>query len=120
MLTVDPTALRPLKSSLTVSDPSTTTERAFARSSAAIKGPDDSARARTSPQAGVVPTTLVVQLVLPAASDSLAVDAGATAAMSGATVRLPRASASATVSVEDVPRPPRTPDELVVDPGVTM
>ena len=76
-------------------------------------------RARTVSQLGVLPTTEVVQLVEPLVrlSDRLVV--GATAATSGATVCEASAVASETVSVDAEPDPPRTPELLVVLPGVT-
>ena len=58
---------------------------------------------------GVVPTTVVVQLVRPAIRVSDREVAGATAAMSGATVFDASAVASASVRVEAEPNPPRMP-----------
>ena len=69
---------------------------------------------------GVVPVSVVVQLVSPAVSATLAVGTGATATTSGATsVDDPRASASPTVSVDAEPNPPRTPVLSVELPGET-
>ena len=75
------------------------------------------ARERTVDQDGVVPVSVVVQLVSPTVNDTWAVLVGATASMSGATSEDANASASPAVSVEDEPNPPRTPLLLVVLPG---
>src|SRR6478672_9206073 len=48
-----------------VDGPSTTTGRALASSAAVMKLPDDTLRARTCSHCGVLPTTDVVQFVLP-------------------------------------------------------
>src|SRR5665647_884979 len=84
------------------------------------KRPSARLRALTWSQSGVVPTTLVVQLVVPAVSDCDPVTTGATLAMSGATTRLASAVESRIVSVEADPRPPRMPVALVVLPGETI
>ena len=75
------------------------------------------ARERTVDQDGVVPVSVVVQLVSPTVNDTWAVLVGATASMSGATSEDANASASPAVSVEDEPNPPRTPLLLVLLPG---
>ena len=66
---------------------------------------------------GVVPTTVVDQLPLPAMSVSVACVVGATALMSGATTGEDSAAALATVNVEAEPKPPRMPAADVVLPG---
>ena len=63
-----------------------------------------------------MPVSVVVQLVEPLVSDAEVVETGATAWTSGATSELAMASASETVSVDDVPKPPRTPLDDVVEP----
>ena len=62
---------------------------------------------------------VVVQFVEPAVNTSSVSAWGATAITFGATFFDPSAFASASVSVLAVPKPPRTPLELVVLPGVT-
>ena len=74
-------------------------------------------RPRTVSHDGQVPTTVVVQLVVPATSDSDSEEVGATAPMSGATVLESSAVALARVSVDAVPNPPRIPELEVVLPG---
>ena len=66
-----------------------------------------------------MPTTLVVQLVDPMVSVPEDWLAGATWATSGAATLDPRASASALVSVDAEPNPPRMPP-LVALPGETI
>src|ERR1019366_3328149 len=117
MVTDWPTTSVEPKSSVAVVAPSTTTEAAEAWSALDRKTPLDMVRARTDSQDGVVPATVVVQLLVPATRDcELDVD-GATAAMSGATTGDARAAASAWVRVEAEPNPPRRPVVLVVLPG---
>ena len=65
--------------------------------------------ARTVNHDGVVPTTVVDQLPLPAMSVSVACVVGATALMSGATTGEESAAALAVVNVEAEPKPPRMP-----------
>ncbi len=74
-------------------------------------------RPRTVNHEGSVPTTVVVQLVVPATRLSDSDVVGATAAMSGATVFDDSAVASPTVRVEAEPNPPRMPELEVVLPG---
>ncbi len=93
---------------------------ASASSFALRKLPVASVRARTERHCGVLPTTLVVQLVLPLSSSRDVLWTGATPAMSGAAVFDVSTSASETVRVEAEPKPPRTPLELVELPGDTM
>ena len=109
MLTSEPTGLRSSPSSVAVSGPSTTTDAASATSLAVKNRPLDSVRARTAGQSVVVPTTDVVQFVVPYVSDCELEMTGATALMSGATTDEDRAVASAIVSVVADPKPPRTP-----------
>src|ERR1019366_7351346 len=104
-------------SSWAVVAPKTTTEAAEAWSAAVRNVPADMVRARTDNQEGVVPTTDVVQLLAPATRDCELDVLGATAAMSGATTAEANAAASAWVSVEADPNPPRRPVVLVVLPG---
>src|SRR5450631_3102612 len=117
MVTLWPTTSVEPKSSWAVVAPRTTTEDALAWSAAVRNVPADRVRARTDIQEGVVPTTEVVQLLDPATRDCELDVLGATAAMSGATTGEARAAASAWVSVEADPNPPRTPVVLVVLPG---
>ena len=117
MVTLCPTTSVEPKSSWAVVAPRTTTEAAEAWSAAVKNVPADMVRARTDNQDGVVPTTEVVQLLAPATTDSELEVLGATAAMSGATTGEARACASAWVSVEADPNPPRRPVVLVVLPG---
>jgi hypothetical protein len=119
-VTVCPTGLPTLNSSEAVSEPRTTTFAPAEASSGVKNRPEASVRERTSFQFGVVPTTLEVQLVVPAVSAVVVVLAGATRATSGATVRSAIAWASARVSVEAEPKPPRTPLLLVLLPGETI
>jgi hypothetical protein len=72
---------------------------------------------RTASHDGLVPTTVVVQLVVPATNVSDSEVVGATAAISGATVFDDRAVASPGVRVEADPNPPRMPELEVVLPG---
>src|SRR5664280_1056492 len=97
--------------------PKTATEAAEAWSAAVRNVPADMVRARTDNQEGVVPTTDVVQLLAPATRDCELDVLGATAAMSGAPTAEANAAASAWVSVEADPNPPRRPVVLVVLPG---
>src|SRR5581483_155760 len=99
--------------------PRTTTAAAVFSSSAVKKRPLSMARARTAAQAGVVPTTLVVQLLDPTVSVPDDWVLGATCATSGATIFDWRASASPLVSVLAVPKPPRMPP-VVTLPGETI
>ena len=62
----------------------------------------------------MVPTTVVVQLVPLAVSDTEVVEVGATAAMSGATLGSASIAASAVVSVVAEPKPPRMPVQVVL------
>src|ERR1700689_878361 len=66
---------------------------------------------------GVEPTTVVLQLLVPAVSVSDEDVGGATALMSGATVLEESAVALAMVRVEAVPKPPRMPEDEVELPG---
>src|SRR5262249_23463801 len=104
---------------LTVSGPSTTTEAAFRWSASVMKRPASTGRDRTVRQLGVVPVSVVVQFVDPRTSDADVVDAGATASMSGAATREGGARASAWVSADAVPNPPRAPAVVVELPGET-
>ena len=65
--------------------------------------PSTTVRARTGSHDGVVPTTDEVQVCVPAARDWLDVEAGATAATSGAMAGLASICASLEVSVVAVP-----------------
>ena len=65
----------------------------------------------------MVPTTVVVQLAVPAVRVSDDCVVGATALMSGATALEDSASASAMVKVDAVPNPPRMPAVEVELPG---
>ena len=109
-----------MKSSEAVVEPSTTTGEALSSSAWVKNRPSATVRARTPSHDGVVPTTLVVQLVLPLTSDASVVETGATAAMSGAVVWSANATASRVVSVEAEPRPPRMPPVVVDEPGETI
>src|SRR5665647_1820022 len=117
MVTLWPTTSVEPKSSAAVVAPRTTTDAAEAWSALDRNTPLDMVRARTDNQEGVVPTTVVVQLLAPATRDCELEVLGATAAMSGATTGEARACASAWVSVEADPNPPRSPVVLVVLPG---
>ena len=118
-VTVVPTALGPVISSSAVVAPSTMTLAPESSSPAVKKRPEDSVRARTLSQSGVVPTTELVQVVEPTVRTWEPVLTGATLPMSGATAGSAKALASAIVRVVAVPRPPRTP--LVVElPGETI
>ena len=120
MFTLCPRASRPPKSSVAVVEPSTVTAAASLSSAALKNRPWVRLRARTGSQSGVVPTTFVVQFVVPAVSDCEPVTTGATLAMSGATTGLASAVASRVVRVDADPRPPRIPLVVVVLPGETM
>src|SRR5579875_1283655 len=115
IVTVWPTGFCPLNSSEAVSDPRTTTAASVFTSFAVMNRPSLTVRLRTCSHAGVVPVTVVVQLVVDdepeevlaaaaaknprrvgaAVSSSDAVLAGATALMSGAVVGFCSALASA-------------------------
>ena len=82
-----------------------------------MKRPSVIERPRTVSHDGLVPTTVVVQLVVPATRVSDSELVGATAPMSGATVFEASAAASPAVSVEAEPNPPRMPELDVVLPG---
>ena len=114
-----PTALRPPNSSEAVSAPSTTTRARRSTSSWVKKRPLCSVRERTSSQAGVVPASWVVQLVVPATSETDEPVVGATRATSGTTEWSAIEAASWRVSVDALPKPPRTPDDEVLLPGET-
>src|SRR4051812_10272533 len=116
-VTVSPTALVRGNSSSAVVAPNTVTAVPFVSSAAVRNRPLSSVRARTRSQESFVPTTLVVQFVDAAVNDAEVEVVGATAAMSGATVFDASASASAVVSVDADPKPPRTPPVLVWLPG---
>src|ERR1700742_4683824 len=117
MVTCWPTGSIPPNSSDAVSDASTVTAAECASSDAGMKRPDDRLRPRTESQLGVVPTTVVVQFVDPlSTSCELLCRTGATPPMSGADCLDARAAASAAVSVDADPNPPRTP-LLVELPG---
>ena len=118
--TVWPTGSRKPKSSWAVVAPRTTTGALVDRSWATMNRPSVIDRPRTVSHDGSVPTTVVVQLVVPATRLSLSESAGATEWMSGATTLEVRAAASPTVSVEAEPKPPRMPELDVVLPGVTV
>ena len=85
-VTVRPTAFCDGKSSLAVSEPSTTTRAAVDSSLALMNRPDDNFRERTVCHDEVVPVRVVVQFVEPFSSSADVVDTGATAEMSGAAV----------------------------------
>ncbi len=119
-VTLCPTGLPTRNSSEAVSGPSTTTSAAASTSAWVKNRPTDRSRARTSVQDVVVPTNEVVQLVSPLTSETLEEVVGATAATSGATFSSSMVWASATVSVDAEPKPPRCPEESVVLPGETM
>ena len=114
-VTVWPTGSRTPNSSCAVVAPSTATAASAVSSAAVMKRPSATLRARTDSQSGWCPTTVVVQLVPAAVSVSDRDVAGATAAMSGATVFDASAVASASVSVEALPNPPRMPVLAVVE-----
>jgi hypothetical protein len=100
-----------------VSGASTVTAAAFVSSAAVRNRPDATVRPRTDAHCEVVPTTVVVQFVAPLTSDSLLLcRIGATPLMSGAAVFELSAVASAMVSVDADPNPPRRPP-LVELPG---
>ena len=120
IVTVCPTGFRAPNSSCAVLGPSTTTVRALSSSAAVMNVPEDTLRARTCDHCGVLPTTDVVQLVLPLSISSEVLCVGATAATSGAAVLDFSAFASLIVKVAADPKPPRTPLELVELPGETM
>ncbi len=119
VVTVCPTALRPPNSSEAVSAPSTTTLARRSTSSWVKNRPLCSFRERTSSHDGVVPASWVVQLVVPATSETCAPVVGATWATSGTTVLSAIEEASCRVSVDALPKPPRTPDDEVLLPGET-
>src|SRR5450759_1882309 len=119
-LPVCPRALQPPKTSVAVVEPSTATDAASLSSAVVKKRPSVRLRALTASQSGVVPTTLVVQFVLPAVNDCEPVTTGATRAMSGATTGLASALASRVVSVDADPRPPRIQLVLIELTGETM
>ena len=79
-------------------------------------------RLRTCSHAGVVPATVVVQVLelMSSVRDADEDWTGATALMSGATVLEARAVASACVSVDAEPNPWRMPLEDVELPGETV
>ena len=83
-----PTGSTPLNSSEAVSTPSTATAVCSATSWLSIKRPWVTVRSRTVAQVGVVPLTVVVQVLELTASVSPSAEdlTGATALMSGATV----------------------------------
>ena len=85
-----------------------------------MKRPSVMERPRTVSHDGSLPTTVVVQLVVPATRVSDTEVVGATAAISGATVFEASAAASPVVSVEADPNPPRMPELDVVLPGVMV
>src|SRR5438105_14827854 len=120
IITCCPTGSIGPNSSLAVVGPSTTTGVAAALSASVKKRPDDNVRARTVSHDAVVPVIDVVQFVLPFVNACELLRVGATARMSGAAILDASAVASLMVSVEAEPRPPRTPDEFVDDPGVTI
>ena len=120
IVSVRPIGLPVVKSSAAVVAPSTTTGAELSSSAWVKNRPSAVERARTPSQLGVVPTTLVVQLVLPLTSDVCALDTGATAAMSGAVGAVAKAAASRSVSVDAEPRPPRMPPIEVELPGETI
>src|SRR5664279_4623710 len=92
-----------VNSSLAVSGPSTTTGAACAWSFAVMNRPEVTPRERTTFQLGVVPVSVVVQLVDPLTSDTDDVEIGATAWMSGAAALDWSARASWTVNVDAEP-----------------
>ena len=120
MLTVWPSGSLCPNSLLAVVGPSTVTSATFFSSAAVRNRPSASVRARTSASSGVVPTTLVVQLAVPAVRVCPVIEIGATAAMSGAAVLDASAPASCRVSVVAEPSGPFTPPELVALPGVMI
>src|SRR5579862_6975878 len=87
-----------------------------------MKRPWVTVRLRTVAHDGVVPLTVEVQLLEFAPSVSVAEEdtTGATALMSGATVLDASEAASASVSVEAEPNPPRMPLAEVELPGDTV
>src|SRR6266536_4119771 len=116
MVTDCPTGFSGPNSSVAVSAASTVTAAALASSAAVRNRPLASVRPRTSCQDGVVPTTVVVQFVEPLTTDCEPCSTGATPATSGAAVCDDSAAASAVVSVDAEPKPPRSPP-LVALPG---
>ena len=106
-----------MKSSEAVVEPITTTGEALSSSAWVKNRPSATVRARTPSHDGVVPTTLVVQLVLPLTRDASVVETGATAAISGAVAWSDNATASRVVSVEAEPRPPRIRRSSSTSPG---
>ena len=120
MVTLCPTGSNGPNSSVAVSEASTVTGAALDSSAAVMNRPDERVRSRTESHDGVVPTTVVVQFVEPLTSDWLTLcNTGATPLTSGAAVFDDRAVASAMVSVDADPNPPRTPP-LVELPGETI
>src|SRR4029077_20849798 len=83
-VTVRPTTSVVPNNSVAVSDPSTVTAATSASSWSVRNLPAASVLARTDNQDGDVPTTVVVQLAVPAVSDSELFLIGATALTSGA------------------------------------
>ena len=120
MLTDCPTGSRNPNSSWAVVAPSTTTSARVARSWATMNRPSVIDRPRTVSQEGLLPTTVDIQLFVPATRLSDAELAGATACTSGATTFEVRAAASPAVNVDAEPNPHRIPDDDVVLPGVTV
>src|SRR6266540_1562063 len=118
-VTVCPTGSIGPNSSLAVSEASTVTAAALAWSDSLMKRPDSRLRPRTGSQDDVVPTTVVVQFVEPLSSSWELCRTGATPLTSGAAVLDVNAVASAMVSVDAEPKPPRTPP-LVELPGETI
>src|SRR5579859_597265 len=115
-----PTGSMSPNSSPAVVGPRTVTAAAAALSASVMNRPLLSVRARTADHADVVPTTEVVQFVDPLTNSSDVCLVGATARMSGAATLEPSACASDIVNDDAEPSPPRTPDELVALPGVTI
>ena len=84
-----------------------------------MKRPDVTSRERTSCQSAVVPVSVVVQLVVPCTSETDEVDAADDGGDVGGDVVEAMASTSDWVSVDAVPKPPRTPVLSVELPGET-
>src|SRR6476620_5205625 len=99
MVTVRPTTSVEPNNSVAVSEPRTVTAATSASSWSVRKRPAASVLARTSSQDGDVPTTVVVQFVLPAVNDNELFLIGATALTSGAATEEASADASLMVSV---------------------
>ena len=115
-----PTALVEPSSWAAVVEPSTATELSEVTSAAVKNLPCATERARTPSHSAFVATTLLVHVVVPATRLCEPPLVGATRAMSGATLGSASTAASSMVRVVALPRPPRTPEELVVLPGVTL